>query len=118
MYITFKTKKLQKQCCEKAITNYGTKIARLISRRLQEIEAADNFNILLEYKIGKCHSLKGNLQGKYGIWLDNPFRMIIEPIYEKEDCECQGACTCSMDLSKIKIVDIVDIGDYHGKKKK
>jgi len=118
MYITFKTKKLQKQCYEKAVTKYGTKIARLISRRLQEIEAADNFNILLEYKIGKCHSLDGDLQGKYGMWLDNPFRMIIEPIGEKRDCKCQGTCTCSADLSEIKIVDIIDIRDYHGKKKR
>lgn len=83
---------------------YGSNCAKKIIQRYNELESAPNLEMIIKYKIGRCHLLKGNLKGKYALDLEHPLRMIIEPIFENEN----------QDLKNITSVRIIKVEDYHG----
>lgn len=90
------TRKLQR--------TYGSKNARLIVQRYNELENMPNLGLMLKFRVGRCHTLSGNLKGKYALDLEHPMRMIIEPVHEHEN----------KDVYKVEIVNIIKIEDYHG----
>jgi hypothetical protein len=91
------TRKLQKE--------YGKRNATLIIQRYQELENIPNLGLLVKYRLGRCHLLKGNYKGKYALDLEHPLRMIIEPVFESE----------SRDINEVVLISIVKVEDYHGK---
>ena len=98
MEITYKTKKLQKVCnnYSEAQKTYNKEMADKIHMRIDEISAAESVEMMIQFKIGRCHDLKGNRKGQYAVDLVHPYRMIF-----KKDGE------------KTEIVKIVEIADYH-----
>lgn len=98
MKLEFKSKKLQNICTNASVAEkeYGSRMAELIHQRIDEITAADTVEMLLKFRVGRCHALKGNLHGKYAMDLAHPFRLI----FIKKGVE-------------IQVVKIVDIADYH-----
>ena len=83
---------------------YGTENAKKIIQRYNELENIPNLEMMVRFRIGRCHLLKGNLKGKYALDLVHPFRMIIEPIFDNENRE----------LKNVVSVSIVKMEDYHG----
>ncbi len=80
MQITFKNKKLCKQLTQsKELNKMGIKRAKLIMRRLSEIEAALNLTILRKIPGPRLHSLTGNRKGQLSVDLDHPYRLIFVP---------------------------------------
>lgn len=75
---------------------YGVKMAEKIQQRIDEIMAADTVEMMMRFRIGRCHCLKQNRKGQYAVDLDHPYRLV----FEKNGDE-------------IQIVKILEIVDYH-----
>ena len=90
MNVTYATKKLESICTNayKAERKYGQEMAAKIQQRIDEIRAADTIEMMLQFKIGRCHSLKGNRKNQYAVDLVQPYRMI----FIKKDEIIQVAC--------------------------
>ena len=92
---------------DKLVRTIGLEMARMIKKRMNEMQAAPNFNEYVEYGIGKPHPLSGNLDNLYGISLTKNHRLIVEPLTEKLDADSLREC---------KNVNIKGVMDYHGGK--
>lgn len=81
---------------------YGNEMAYKIHQRIDEIKASENVEILVQYRIGRCHPLynennnKRKRTNQYAMDLVHPYRLV----FEKID-------------NQIQIAKIVSIEDYH-----
>lgn len=100
MVIRYKNRKLEKECTDayEAGKKYGKNMAEKLQQRVDEIDAAISVEMMIQFKIGRCHPLNGDRKGQYAVDLVHPFRLI----FEKEGNEVQ-------------IVLILEIIDYHKK---
>ncbi|NYB73448.1 type II toxin-antitoxin system RelE/ParE family toxin [Sedimentibacter hydroxybenzoicus DSM 7310] len=98
MQIEFKTKKLEKVCtnAQEAEKRHGRDMALKIHQRIDEIKAALNVEMMVQFGIGRCHQLKGNRRDQYAVDLVHPYRLV----FEKKGKE-------------IQIANIMEIVDYH-----
>lgn len=98
MEITYKNKKIEKVCTNARIAEktYGKEMADKIHQRIDEINAADNVEMMIQFHIGRCHPLSNNRKGQYAVDLVHPYRLI----FEKNGGE-------------IQIAYILEIVDYH-----
>ena len=98
MKITYKTRKIEKVCtiASEAEKKYGSEMAEKIHQRIDEIDASDTIEEMVQYHIGRCNPLKGNRKVQYAMDLVHPYRLIIEQIGDE-----------------IKIANIMEIVDYH-----
>ncbi|WP_059171979.1 hypothetical protein [Bacillus sp. FJAT-27445] len=87
---------------------YGEKLGKLITRRIQELEAFDSVGQLLDSKVGKGHFLKAEYKNCIALRLTSNYRLIIEPVYG-EDTDF-----AHLDIYGLKIVTILKVEDYHG----
>lgn len=71
-------------------------MAEKIQLRIDQISAALSVEMMIQYKIGRCHSLKGNRKEQYAVDLVHPYRLV----FEKKGNE-------------IQIANIMEIVDYH-----
>lgn len=60
MEITYKTRKIEKVCtlASEAEKKYGSEMAEKIHQRIDEIDASDTVEEMIQFHIGRCHSLK------------------------------------------------------------
>jgi proteic killer suppression protein len=67
--ILFRDQKLAKVCNNERqlIRKYGAERAKLLRRRLDELRAAENLNILCTLPQVRCHELKGNRKGTLAV---------------------------------------------------
>ncbi|MBI9032418.1 hypothetical protein JEZ13_10540 [bacterium] len=86
----------------KMVRNYGHTNAKKIIQRYNELTNIPNLELMIKFKVGRCHNLTGNLKGKFALDLEHPLRMIIEPIPHNYK-----------ELKDIIAVKIVSLEDYH-----
>ena len=69
MQIDYKTRKLEKVCtiAYEAEKQYGHAMAEKIQQRIDEISAAPNVEMMIQFKIGRCHQLKGDRKNQYAV---------------------------------------------------
>lgn len=98
MQVEYKNSNIKKVCtsASAAERKYGTRMAELIQQRIDEIQAADSIEQMIQFHIGRCHALTQNRKGQYAVDLVHPQRLIIEKIG-----------------NEIQIVNIIEIVDYH-----
>lgn len=98
MEITYKNNRIKKVCTDAKVAEktYGTKMAEKIDMRIGEISAADTVEMMIQFRIGRCHPLSQNRKGQYAVDLVHPYRLVFEK---------QG--------NKIQIAKILEIVDYH-----
>lgn len=98
MRITYKSKKIEKVCtvASEAEKKYGLEMAAKIHQRIDEIIVADTVEEMVQFRIGRCHPLKGERKGQYAVDLVQPHRLV----FQKEGDE-------------IQIAKIMEIVDYH-----
>lgn len=98
MQIDYRTRKLEKVCtiAHEAEKQYGNDMAEKIQQRIDEISAAPNVEMMVQFKIGRCHPLKGDRKNQYAVDLVHPYRLV----FEKKGNE-------------IQIAFISEIVDYH-----
>ena len=75
---------------------YGSDMAEKIHQRIDEIDASETVEEMIQFHIGRCHQLNGNRKGQYAMDLIHPQRLI----FEKRGNE-------------IQIVNVLEITDYH-----
>lgn len=98
MDITYKNNKIKKICtnAKTAEKTYGSDMADKIHQRIDEIKAADTVEMMIKFRIGRCHALTQNRKGQYAVDLVQPYRLV----FEKNGDE-------------IQIAHILEIVDYH-----
>ena len=98
MDITYKSNKIEKTCTDAKVAerSYGKEMAEKIQMRIDEITAADTIEMMIQFHIGRCHSLSNNRKGQYAMDLVHPYRLV----FEKNGNE-------------IQIAHILEIVDYH-----
>lgn len=98
MQINYRTRKLEKVCtiAHEAEKQYSKEMAEKIQQRIDEIKAAVNVEMMIQFKIGRCHPLKGDRKNQYAMDLVHPYRLV----FEKKG-------------NDIQIVLITEIVDYH-----
>ena len=96
--ISYRTSQLRKVCedAEVSTRNYGVEMADKIHERIDQIRAATSVDMLVQFRIGRCHPLHGDRKGQYAMDLTHPYRLIFE-----------------MQNDKIVAVEILEIVDYH-----
>lgn len=98
MLIEYKNNKIEKVCTNayEAEKKYGREMAEKIQLRIDQISAALSVEMMVQYKIGRCHPLKGKRKEQYAVDLVHPHRLV----FEKKGNE-------------IQIANIIEIVDYH-----
>ena len=98
MEITYKNNKIRKICTDIKVAEktYGAQRAEKIDMRIGEISAADTVEMMIQFRIGRCHPLTQNRKGQYAMDLVHPYRLV----FEKNGNE-------------IQIANILEIVDYH-----
>lgn len=98
MKIEYKNGKIQRVCEDASVAErvYGCEMAAKIQMRIDQIRAADSVEMMIQYRIGRCHSLHQNRKNQYAVGLVHPQRLV----FEKKGTE-------------IQIANIIEIVDYH-----
>ena len=98
MEITYKNNKIRKICTDIKVAEktYGAQMAEKIDMRIGEISAADTVEMMIQFRIGRCHPLTQNRKGQYAMDIVHPYRLV----FEKNGNE-------------IQIANILEIVDYH-----
>ena len=98
MQIQYKSNRIEKICTNayEAEKRYGTEMAEKIHLRVDQISAAISVEMMIQYKIGRCHPLKGNRKNQYALDLVHPYRLVFEKMG-----------------NEIQIANIMEIVDYH-----
>ena len=112
MDLSFKNKKLQKLAGDerKCIKEMGVQRARLYLRRIDDLYNAQTLEDV-RYLPGNYHELKGDRKGEWACDLDQPYRLIFQPLEEPIPTDTDGKYI----WVEIKGVEIIEIANYHGK---
>jgi len=111
MLISFKSKKFEKESNDlKLLTRvWGAAQARLIGRRLTELAAAENLEIMRILPQARAHELKGNREEQISLDVKHPYRLIIIPDYDEPPRKKDGG----LDWQKITKIKILEVTDTH-----
>ena len=98
MDIKYKNKAIEKVCTKQseAIRRYGPRMAEKIDQRIGEIMSADSVDLMINFRIGRCHALTNNRKEQYAVDLVHPYRLVFEAKGEE-----------------VQIALIIEIVDYH-----
>lgn len=88
----------------KIIKKIGLDMAIILKKRLNQLDASNNFQEFLNIGLGKPHPLKGNMKNMYGISITKNYRLVVEPICDSIDVSS---------LMKCEKINIKGVGDYH-----
>jgi proteic killer suppression protein len=112
MLINYKNDKLEKEFCDIKLLKRrrGEEQAYLIARRLEQLKAADNLEVLRTLPQLRAHELKGNRAGQISIDVKQPYRLLIAPDHEEIPRKQDGA----LDWQRITRVKVLGVEDTHG----
>ena len=111
MQITFATTRMHKMCnsAAKLRGEWGPTMAKIIQRRLDDLAAAANLEVMRTLP-GRCHQLRGNLNGHFAVHLERPgSNTCFVPTNDPLPVDASGR----LDWGKVTMIEIVGIGDYH-----
>lgn len=111
MDVSFRDSKLAKICnSERALVKaYGKANARKIMMRLTILEAAETLSDVPITPPSRRHELKGDKKGQFGIDVQHPFRIVLEPAHNPVPKKEDGG----IDLDAVTAIEIITIEDYH-----
>ncbi len=110
MNITFKSKKLQKILTDPGEIKkaYGS-MAKRVSQRMDQLQAAPNLATILSLPALECHFLTRDRKGEWAVSISGNYRLIFEidhnPMPTKEDG--------GIDTIRVTDIRILDTTDYH-----
>lgn len=58
---------------------WGARRSAILRRRLDQLHAAENLDILRQAFHRRCHELNGSRAGQVSLDLDGPHRLLVEP---------------------------------------
>ena len=108
MEIHFKNKKIRELCEKHAIAEkkLGSANAHKLKNRLDDLNAATNVTDLIA---GNPHPLKGDRLGQFAVDLAGGWRLVFAPNQDPYPLKDDQ----SIDWSKVTIICIEFIGNYH-----
>ena len=111
MEISFRTKKLQKQCNKrkKCVRTFGQQCADKIRARLDDLLDSPNLKCMEFFPQARLHPLKGNRKGQFALDVKHPKRLIITPNHDPLPELPDGGT----DLERVTKVLVIEIEDYH-----
>ena len=103
MEITYKTKKLKKECenFSKAKKEYGKQIAEKLFIRIEVLEAAINLEEISMIRSWNLHPLSGKRKGQLAINLTGKFRLVLTINNE------------IVEFVKVESINLEEIVNYH-----
>lgn len=107
MQFEYQDEKVRKILCDAKVLQrkVGLEIGKKVRQRLNQLEAAENFNqYLTKIGFGKPHPLVGDLDKCYGIYITANYRMVVEPLETELDMESLKNC---------KLLNIKGVLEYH-----
>lgn len=112
MDILFQDQRLAKVCNNESllIRKHGPIRAKLLRRRLDELRAAENLEVLRSLPQVRCHELKGNRAGTLAVDLDHPYRLIFEPANNPIPRKSDGG----LNWTEVTAIRVLAVEDYHG----
>jgi len=115
MNIIFADRKLEKYANDYSLAQrkLGSTQAVLYQKRLNDLHDADSFAVL-PHLPGHHHPLSENRAGQWACSLEQPSRLVYEPIIPTEYTDTKE----QIDLSALKDLTVLGITDYHEKKNK
>ena len=110
MEVTFQDRKLEKlaENYSKCQQTMGNIRAKLYIRRLNDLYGANSLEDVRNLP-GRYHELLANRKGQFSCDLDQPYRLIFEPLEKPIPTDKNGKCI----WVEIKGVKIIEIVDYH-----
>ncbi len=111
MRIFFKTRKLQKICCESAKSRkqLGAKCAQKLQQRMMELRAAETLSDISYLPPPRCHELTGNRAGQISVDIEHPYRLL----FIVANDPCPKLESGGLDWNSIAEIEIVGIVDTH-----
>jgi plasmid maintenance system killer protein len=88
---------------------YGAKRAKLLRRRLDDLRAADNLDVIRCFPQARCHELKGDRKGTLAVDLDHLYRLIFEPANSPVPIKPDGG----LDWIRVTAISVLAVEDYH-----
>lgn len=112
MLISYKDSKTEKVFCDKkALTRrWGPEQAKVIKRRITQLEAAENLETLRSLPQVRAHELSGNRSGQISLDLKHPYRLLIVPDHEEIPCKPDGGLDWNH-VIKVKVLGVEDTHD-------
>jgi proteic killer suppression protein len=112
MILTFKNFKLEKEFSNQKtlIKNRGAEQGKMIMRRLDQLRAADNLEVMITLPQVRAHELKGGLNEVISLDLNQPYRLLIKPDHEETPRKNDGG----LDWKRITKVMVWGVEDTHG----
>lgn len=89
--------------------SHGAENAKRILRRLDDLRAADNLEVIRPPFPGRCHELKGDRAGQLAVDVKHPFRLIFRPAHDPIPHKDDGG----LDWSQVTSICILEVVDYH-----
>ncbi len=110
MIIVFKNQKFQEQCNNQRLLEkkYGTKRAKRIRQRLDNLQAATVLEDMRNLP-GRCHELRHDCAGQFSLDLDHPYRLIFEPADDPIPLKPDGG----IDWTQVRAIRIIGVKDTH-----
>ncbi|MDY9918506.1 proteic killer suppression protein [Porphyromonadaceae bacterium NLAE-zl-C104] len=110
MNITFADKKIKKCANDDrfALKEFGKKRFEILKKRMTALFVVENLEELRDMP-GHWHELTGNRKGQWACSLDQPYRLIFEPLEKPIPTDEDGKYI----WIEIKAVEIIEITDYH-----
>lgn len=108
MDIHFKDKKIRELCEKRAVAEkkLGAACAHKLRIRLDDLDAASK---VTELVAGNPHPLKGDRKGQFALDLTGGWRLV----FSQDHDPCPRHDDHSIDWSRVTIICIEFIGDYH-----
>ena len=112
MDIIFASEKLKKiLSSEKEIVRkYGPARRKALMRRMSELRAAANLEVMRTLPQARCHELKQSRKGQLAVDLAHPYRLIFEPANDPLPTKPDGG----LNWSAVTAIRIIEVTDYHG----
>lgn len=112
MLLSFKNKGLEKEFCDIKLLRrrWGEEQSKLIARRLGELRAADNLEVIRTLPQLRAHELKGNRAGQISLDVKQPYRLLIVPDHEETPRKQDGGLDWQ-EITKVKILGVEDTHD-------
>ncbi len=109
--ITFKDNKLQKACNSQRdiVRVFGKDCGTRLRRRLDDLAAAANLEMLRPPFPGRCHELKADRKGQLSLDLQHPYRLLFEPYGEGIKYKEDGG----LEWNSVTAVRILGVEDTH-----
>ncbi|MBI2003648.1 MAG: killer suppression protein [Parcubacteria group bacterium] len=86
----------------------GLLMAKKITLRLEQLRACDSLKDMRQLP-GRCHELTEDRKGQFAVSLVEPLRLILKPMGNPDNFTENG----SIIWEKIKVVEIIEIVNYH-----